>query len=156
MRPTPTRIFTFRVHWYRLLWCKASVDQPAQMNATTDVISRLRTVFFTSHIYCDTSTSFLDRLLCCKASVNQLNSDRPGFPASECTGTHFSAAKHQFTSQITLDRPGYSPTERTDPDFYAVKHRSTGKLERTRPLTSSQDKRIAFFLLTSSDTSTSS
>ena len=42
--------------------------------------------------------------------------------SSKRTGTDFSAAKHQSTSQLTLDRPGYSPTERTGPDFSAVKH----------------------------------
>ena len=42
----PTRTFTFRVHWSRLLCCKASVHQLARKNSTTDVISRYRTAFF--------------------------------------------------------------------------------------------------------------
>ena len=40
---------------------QASVDQPARKNATTDVISR--TVFYTPHIYCDTSPFLMDPAL---------------------------------------------------------------------------------------------
>ena len=74
------------------------------------------------------------------------------FPtSSERTGTDFSAAKHQSTSQLTSDRhrPEYSPSERTGPDFSAVKHQSTSQLERMRPLMSSQDKELRSVLFTS-------
>ena len=56
---------------------------------------------------------------------------------SECTGTDFSAVKHQSTSQLESDRhqPGSTFSERTGTDPSATKHKSTSKFQRDQPHT---------------------
>ena len=73
-RPAPTRIFTFRAHWYRLLYYKQqSTSQLQRMRPLTSSSPRswsrdsptrkVGSAFFRTHAYCDTSPCLADPAL---------------------------------------------------------------------------------------------
>ena len=69
---------------------------------------KVESEFFRTHVYCDSSPCLADPA---SLSVVDLWTNRmlrsTRFPSSECTGTDFSAVKHQSTSQL---QPTTQPT----------------------------------------------